>query len=66
MANAHVTVRIEEEIVGEQATQTQQTTSATNPIFGMWQDRQDVENVADYARALRSPRYQVDSSRRQS
>lgn len=56
---ARVTVRIEEEEAGQVA----QTALADNPLFGMWQDREDTADVAAYARRLRAPRYNVDGSR---
>jgi hypothetical protein len=44
-----VTVRIAEEPAA-----TDDTTSA----FGMWRDRDDLADVADYARSLRVPRFE--------
>lgn len=55
--NARVTVRIEEEAEQEQ------TAATANPLFGMWQDREETADVAEYARKLRAPRYSVDASR---
>lgn len=60
-SNARVTVRIEEEM----AEQTALPALADNPLFGMWQDREDVADVAAYARRLRAPRYSLDGSRRE-
>lgn len=60
-SNARVTVRIEEE-ADEQAAQ---SALADNPLFGMWQDREDTADVAAYARRLRAPRYNIDGSRRE-
>jgi hypothetical protein len=57
--NTRVTVRIEE----EEATQTAPVVLANNPLFGMWQDREDTRDVAAYARGLRTPRFNVDGSR---
>jgi hypothetical protein len=59
--NARVTVRIEEEADEQQA----QPALAGNPLFGMWQDREEADDVAAYARRLRAPRYNVDGSRRE-
>ena len=56
-----VTVRIEEEVAAEAA----QPALAVNPLFGMWRDREDVDDVAAYARRLRAPRYNLDGSRRE-
>ena len=60
-SNARVTVRIEEEV----AEQAAHPALADNPLFGMWQDREDVADVAAYARRLRAPRYNLDGSRRE-
>ena len=57
--NTHVTVRIEE----EEAESTAASALASNPLFGMWQDREVTADVAAYARKLRTPRYNVDGSR---
>jgi hypothetical protein len=68
--NTRVTVRIEEEEEEEEeedkASQTLQTGLIDNPLFGMWQDRDDTANVAAYARGLREPRFNVDGSRHES
>ena len=58
--NTRVTVRIEE----EEAEPAAASALARNPLFGMWQDREVTVDVAAYARKLRAPRYNVDSSRR--
>lgn len=58
--NTRVTVRIEEEEETEQVTQ---AALADNPLFGMWQDREETADVAAYARSLRAPRYSLDGSR---
>ena len=50
-ANAHVTVRIEEEA------QASAQEHAENPLFGMWQDREDMADVEAYLRTLRAPRF---------
>ena len=58
--NTHVRVVIEE--VGT-STSTQpevakkQRNLADHPAFGMWSDRQDMEDAAAYVRKLREPRY---------
>ncbi len=59
--NARVTVRIEEEADEQEV----QTAVADNPMFGMWQDREEAADVAAYARRLRAPRYNADGSRRE-
>lgn len=59
--NMRVTVRIEEEVIDVAG----QSKSLDNPLFGMWQDREESADVAAYARRLRAPRYNVDGSRRE-
>jgi hypothetical protein len=60
-SNTRVTVRIEEEV--SVLPQSMQTATVDNPLFGMWQDREEVADVGTYARALRSPRFDLDGSR---
>jgi hypothetical protein len=60
--NTRVTVRIEEE-GGEEIAQAAPIALTNNPLFGMWQDREDMGNVAAYARGLRAPQFNVDGSR---
>ncbi len=57
-SNARVTVRIEEEAVEPEA-----SPLANNPLFGMWQDRDDLGDVDAHVRELRAPRYNLDGSR---
>jgi hypothetical protein len=52
-----VTVRIEEELEQDDA-----ALLANNPLFGLWQDREETSDVAAYARQLRAPRYAVDDA----
>lgn len=59
-SNARVTVRIEEEVAENAGEHAAQSVLADNPLFGMWQDRDDTADVAAYARGLRTPRYTVD------
>ncbi len=49
--DAQVTVRIEEEPTAA---------DDTNSAFGMWRNRDDLADVADYARQLRAPRFACD------
>lgn len=51
-AHSRVTVRIEEE---PEAVST--ASVSDNPLFGLWQDRDDLTNVETYARQLRAPRH---------
>ncbi len=59
--NARVTIRIEEETAEHEA----ETNLADNPLFGMWQDREEAADAAAYGRRLRASRYAVDGSRRE-
>ena len=54
---SRVTVRIEEEIQADQSTLTQ------NPLFGMWSDHPDMQDVDGRVRQLRQPRFSNDGSR---
>jgi hypothetical protein len=58
---AQVTVRIEEESASPAAAS--ETDSAVDLLFGMWRDREDISDVDDYIRKLRSPRFNPDGSR---
>ena len=52
--NKQVTVRIEEETSNESnATQRDQS----NPLFGLWRDRDDMADVAAYIRTQRASRF---------
>ncbi len=58
--HAKVTVRIEEEEPSSSATQQFVT---DDPAFGIWRDRQDMNDVQAYVRRLREPRFNRDGSR---
>lgn len=58
---ATVTVRIEAEF--QEAVQTEQLL-ADDPLFGMWRDREDMANVADYIRSIRAARFSNDGTQR--
>lgn len=60
MPDAHVTVRIEQEI---QATTPVEEFVTDDPAFGIWRDRDDMADVAAYVRKLREPRYTRDGLR---
>jgi hypothetical protein len=51
----HVTIRIEEEV--ESAKPANNSAVVNNPLFGMWQDRQELAEVSAYTRQLRAPRF---------
>ena len=56
-----VTIRIETEVTGSSDTTTSFVTD--DPAFGIWQDDEAVNTVADFARNLRTSRYNRDGSR---
>lgn len=56
-SKTRVTVRIEEEA------DLPASSMADNPLFGLWRDRDDMQDVDSYIRALRSPRNMPDGSR---
>ena len=60
LPDAHVTVRIEEEVA---AVVPDQQFVTDDPAFGIWRDREDMADVAAYVRKLREPRYNRNGSR---
>lgn len=56
-ANARVTVRIEEEAESREVVRDAAKEKAENPLFGMWQDREEMADVEAYVRKLRAPRF---------
>ena len=60
LPDAHVTVRIEEEVA---ALVPDQEFVTDAPAFGIWRDREDMADVAAYVRKLRDPRYNRHGSR---
>ena len=58
---AWVTVRIEAE-AGCSDKAVARLIGDDDPLFGMWQDRQDMADVARYARVLREPRSTNDEA----
>lgn len=59
-AGALVTVRIEEE---SQSDISAEAFVTDDPAFGIWRDREDMDDVAAYVRKIREPRYNRDGSR---
>lgn len=57
-----VTVRIEAESTVQARAPVE---FADDPLFGMWRDREDMEDVEGYVRKLRAPRLNPDGSRNQ-
>lgn len=58
-ADALVTVRIE----AESAAASQGGAAfASDPLFGMWRDRDDMADVPGYIRQIRAPRFNADGS----
>ena len=62
LADTHVTVRIEAEAESPAAAPTAAFVT-DDPAFGIWRDREDMDDVAAYVRKLRAPRYSRDGSR---
>lgn len=60
-ADAHVTVRIEQEEAQDAPAEEFVT---DDPLFGMWRDREDMADVAGYVRSIRASRLNDDGSRR--
>lgn len=63
VAEARVTVRIEEESAPAVAAEAFVT---DDPAFGIWRDREDMADVAAYIRRVRAPRFGRDGSRNDS
>jgi hypothetical protein len=61
--NAKVTVRIEEEAPNTAAAEEFVT---DDPAFGIWRDRQDMNDVHAYIRRIRAPRFNRDGSRNEN
>lgn len=63
-----VTVRIETEPISSATTEagagTSQAFVTNDPAFGIWRDRDDMQDVTAYVQHLRAPRYRTDGSRR--
>lgn len=57
-SDARLTVQIDEESNATEAVPPQQE----NPMFGMWQDREDIADVETFARQLRASRPTADGS----
>ena len=60
-ANTKVTVRIEEE-APHIATDAVEEFVTDDPAFGIWRDRQDMNDVQAYIRRLRASRFNRDGS----
>lgn len=56
MTEQRVTVRIEAEN-DVQGNVDSASSLTDNPLFGMWRDRDDMADVADFVRAARAPRF---------
>jgi hypothetical protein len=54
--DARVTIRIDPEAET-------QAILPNNPLFGMWQDREEIADVQAFVSRLRAPRWDVDGSR---
>ena len=60
-ADAHVTVRIEEE---SHLPAPAEPFVTDDPLFGMWRDREDMADVASYIRSTRTSRFNDDDTQR--
>lgn len=58
-AEVRVTVRIEEEPANAPA----EAFVTDDPAFGIWRDREDMDDVQAYVRRIRAPRFNRDGSR---
>jgi hypothetical protein len=58
-AGMRVTVRIEQEPADTAA----EAFVTDDPAFGIWRDRQDMDDIQAYVRRLRAPRFNLDGSR---
>ena len=61
--SARVTVRIEEEDEALPAVRAAEGFTTDDPAFGIWRDREDMDDVAAYVRRIRAPRFNRDGSR---
>lgn len=59
-----VTIRIETETAVSNDASTAFVTD--DPAFGIWRDHNATEDVANFVRELRAPRYQTDGPRNES
>lgn len=66
LGEALVTVRIEVEVSPVEPERHAEVFSTDDPAFGIWRDRDDMADVADYVLKLRQPRYGRDGSRSES
>ena len=64
-ADAHVTVRIEDELARHETQVAEKGLAepVDDPAFGIWRDRDDMTDVAAYLRKIRSPRYNRNGAR---
>jgi len=65
LAEAKVTVRIEEEPVNTPDAGSADDYVTDDPAFGIWRDRQDVADVRAYLQRIRSPRFNCDGTRKE-
>lgn len=57
-ADAHVTVRIDDEPANQDSEPRRAPASDEDPAFGIWRDREDMADVAACLRKIRASRYQ--------
>ena len=64
LADAKVTVRIEEEPGDTPESRPLEGYVTDDPAFGIWRDRDDTSDVLAYLRRVRSPRFDHHGSRK--
>jgi hypothetical protein len=62
-ADAHVTVRIDDETASQDSAEGKASEPGEDPAFGIWRDREDMADVAAYLRKIRAPRYPRNGTR---
>lgn len=62
-ASTRVTVRIEAEDEAQTDARAAEGFTTDDPAFGIWRDREDMDDVAAHVRRIRAPRFNRDGSR---
>lgn len=61
--STRVTVRIEEETGVQSTSPATEEFTTDDPAFGIWRDREDMNDVSTHVRHIRAPRFNRDGSR---
>lgn len=61
--STRLTVRIEEETEVQSTPPAAEEFTTDDPAFGIWRDREGMDDVAAYVRHIRAPRFNRDGSR---